>query len=91
MKARDAAVWYIARKTVSLQVEEVDRSGRAVTRITVRSGDLGQMLVRDRLAWHYDEYAPNATQLAQLERQDRSVNRGLWSQLAPIPPWQWRD
>jgi endonuclease YncB( thermonuclease family) len=91
VKARDAAVRYIARKTVGVQVEDVDRYGRAVAQITIRGGDLGQMLVQDGLAWHYNEYAPNATQLARLERQARNADRGLWSQASPIPPWEWRS
>lgn len=48
------------------------------------------MLVRGGLSWHYDQYAPNATELARLERQARNANRGLWSQVAPVPPWEWR-
>jgi hypothetical protein len=76
VKARDTAVRYIARKTVGVQVEDVDRYGRAVAEISVRGGNLGQMLVQDGLAWHYNEYAPNATQLARLERQTRNAGRG---------------
>lgn len=30
--------------------------------------------------WHYDESAPNATQLARLERQVHNASRGRWSQ-----------
>lgn len=49
------------------------------------------MLVRDGLGWHYERYAPNATELARLERQVRNANRGLRSQPNPIAPWDWRD
>jgi len=91
VKARDAAVRYIARKTVGVRVKDVGRYGRAVAQINIRGGNLGQMLVQDGLAWHYEEYAPNATQLARLERQARNAGLGLWSQASPIPPWEWRD
>lgn len=73
VKARDAAIGYISRKTMSVQVVDVDRYGRAVVRVKVRGGNLRQMLVCRGLAWHYDEYAPNASQLARLERQARSA------------------
>jgi hypothetical protein len=61
-----------------------------VASVEVQGGSLGHMLVRDGLGWHYDQYAPNATELARLERQARNANRGLWSQAGPIPPWEWR-
>jgi hypothetical protein len=62
-----------------------------VASVEVQGGRLGHMLVRGGLGWHYDQYAPNATELARLERQARNANRGLWSQVAPIPPWELRD
>jgi len=78
--------------TVRVSVEEMGRYGRAVARIEVGGGDLGAMLIEDGLAWHYDEYAPNATEYARLERQARNAGRGLWSsQVNPTPPWEWRD
>ncbi|MFB6230916.1 MAG: thermonuclease family protein [Salinibacter sp.] len=46
-KARDAAVRYVARTTVGVRVEDVNRYGRVASRITVRGGNLGQMLVQD--------------------------------------------
>jgi hypothetical protein len=49
------------------------------------------MLVRDGLGWHYEQYAPNATELPRLERQAHNANCGLWSQASPTPLWEWRD
>jgi hypothetical protein len=72
-------------------VEEIGRYGRAVARIEVNGGDLSEMMVRDGLGWHYEEYAPNASELARLERQARNAGRGLWSHVDPTPPWEWRD
>ncbi|WP_103030004.1 thermonuclease family protein [Salinibacter altiplanensis] len=77
--------------TVRVSVEEMGRYGRAVARIEMGGGDLGAMLIKDGLAWHYDEYAPNATEYTRLERQARNAGRGLWSQASPVPPWEWRD
>jgi len=91
VEARDAAIGYISRKTVGVQVEDMNRYGRAVARVKVRGGNLGRMLVRRGLAWHYREYAPNATELRRLQRQARNASRGLWSQASPVPPWEWRN
>jgi len=74
-----------------VQVEEIGRYGRAVARINVQGGDLGAMLIRDGYGWHYEQYAPNATEYSRLERQARNADRGLWSKPNPTPPWKWRD
>jgi endonuclease YncB( thermonuclease family) len=91
VEARDMAVQQVYRKTVGVRVEDIDRYGRAVGLVNIRGGDLGQMLVRRGLAWHYQEYAPNATELRRLQRQARNANRGLWSRSSPVPPWKWRN
>jgi endonuclease YncB( thermonuclease family) len=77
--------------TVRVSVKEMGRYGRAVAQIEVGGGDLGAMLIEGGLAWHYDQYAPGATEYARLERQARNASRGLWSQASPTAPWEWRD
>ncbi|MCS3642443.1 thermonuclease family protein [Salinibacter ruber] len=89
--ATRAARQYVGEKSVRVAVEEIGRYGRAVASVEVQSGDLGTMLIRDGLAWHYQQYAPNATEYARLQRQARNAGRGLWSQPNPVPPWTWRD
>ncbi len=90
-EATAAARRYIGGERVRVEVVETGAYGRSVARITVQGGSLGEMLVRDGLGWHYDEYAPGATELQRLERQARNAGRGLWSQPSPTPPWEWRD
>jgi len=89
--ATRAARRIIDGSSVRVAVEDVGRYGRAVARIEVGGGDLSEMMVRQGYGWHYDEYAPNVTELARLERQARNAERGLWKQANPIPPWGWRD
>ncbi|WP_251922968.1 thermonuclease family protein [Salinibacter ruber] len=88
--ATRAARRYVGGKDVRVAVEEIGRYGRAVARVEVQGGDLGAMLIRDGLAWHYREYAPNETGYRRLQRQARNAKRGLWSQSNPVPPWEWR-
>lgn len=89
--ATRAARSYVDGKRVRVLVKDTDRYGRTVGVVTVAGGELGAMLVRDGLAWHYDRYAPQATELDRLERQARKAKRGLWKQANPVPPWTWRD
>ena len=86
-----AARRYVGGKSVRVRVEDVDRYGRAVSRIEVQGGTLGELLVGDGLAWWYRRYAPRATDLERLQQQARNADRGLWSQRDPIAPWDWRS
>ncbi len=89
--ATRAAQQYVGGESVQVSVEEIGRYGRAVARVEVGGADLGAMLIRRGLAWHYRQYAPNATEYARLQRQARNAGRGLWSQANPTAPWEWRD
>ena len=91
LRATRIARRYVQDTNVRVVIEDIGRYGRAIASVEVQGGSLGQMLVRRGMAWHYDEYAPNASELARLKRQARNANRGLWSQPRPIPPWEWRD
>lgn len=78
-------------KVVRVEVVDTDRYGRTVGRVEIGGGDLGEILVREGLAWWYREYAPRDATLESLERQARNAGRGLWSRRNPIPPWDWRE
>ena len=89
--ATRAARQLIGGSNVRIDVIEIGAYGRAVARLEAGGSDLGALLIRGGHGWHYNEYAPGATEYARLERQARNANRGLWSKANPIPPWDWRD
>ena len=80
-------------KVVTVRVRDVDRYGRLIGRVVYGGQDLGQdlslALVRQGLVWHYKEYSSDSV-LADAERQARTERLGIWSQSAPIPPWDFR-
>lgn len=86
-----AARRYVSGENVRIEVEDTDRYGRTVGSVVVGGGELGEMLVREGLAWWYREYAPRDADLDRLQQQARNANRGLWAQANPTPPWDWRD
>jgi endonuclease YncB( thermonuclease family) len=89
--ATRAARRLIGGARAQVEVVDIGSYGRAVARVEAGGSDLGALLIRQGHAWHYDRYAPQATEYARLERQARSAGRGLWSRSNPIPPWDWRD
>ena len=80
-------------KPVRLHVKDTDRYGRNVARVQVLASgawlDLNREMVRQGHAWVYRQFADDP-QLDLLERQARLARRGLWADLRPMPPWEWR-
>jgi micrococcal nuclease len=90
-RAKQAASELGFGKTVTIIEREKDRYGRTVADVTLPDGRLlNREMVRNVLAWWYRKYAANDRVLARLEDEARQAKRGLWSQAAPKPPWEWR-
>jgi micrococcal nuclease len=66
-----------------------DRWGRTLGTVTVNGKRLAETMISDGLAWHYRRYSDDE-QLAAAERAAKAARRGLWSDAAPVPPWEWR-
>lgn len=78
-------------KTVRVLVMDRDRYGRTVGVVyTNDDQSLNQQLVGAGLAWWYRKYAPRDEQLAALEAEARGARRGLWADVNPTPPWDFR-
>jgi len=78
-------------KTAFVDVDGIDRYGRAVGRVIVGTIDLNAELVKRGAAWVYRKYSQDIL-LLQLEQEAKEASTGLWA-LPPdqqIPPWEWR-
>lgn len=89
-KAKQFTSAFAFGKEARARVKELDRYGRTVADITVADQSLNKALVREGLAWWYRKYAPADLSLKQLEFEARQAKRNLWSDKAPIAPWEWR-
>ena len=82
-------------KEVELRPHTIDRYGRLVARVLVDGQDAGLELLRAGLCWVYEKYLPEASPDIQASYQKaedvaREQRLGLWSDLEPVPPWEWR-
>jgi len=76
---------------VTVRVSGRDRYGRLLAEVLRSDGrSLNQELVRAGYAWWYRRYSNDAA-LAELEAQARLARVGLWADLHPVPPWEWRN
>lgn len=82
-------------KTAVIEGNKRDRYGRLVGKVMVSGVDCNLRQINLGLAWHYKKYmneqAPDDRLIyAQAEDDARSKGTGLWSEVNPMPPWEWR-
>jgi endonuclease YncB( thermonuclease family) len=53
--------------------------------------DIVYTLVKGGWCWCYRKYAPGDTVLEGLENEARESRKGLWADLQPVPPREWRS
>ena len=77
-------------RTVVVRATGRDRNGRLLGEVVLPDGrSLNQELVRAGYAWWFRRYSRDV-RLARLEEEARQGRRGLWADLAPEPPWEYR-
>ena len=89
-EARAFASTTLLGQRVTMARRGTDVGGRVVARIGIDGRDFGELLVESGLAWHYARYAPKEPRLDALQRAARQARRGLWTDPAPQPPWEFR-
>lgn len=57
--------------------------------------DVGYAQIAQGFAWHYKRYereqsAQDRARYADAETEARGRQLGLWKDMAPVPPWEWR-
>jgi len=66
-----------------------DRYGRTIARVECNGTDASAEQVRVGMAWVFDRYATDNL-LYTLQDEARNERRGLWSDIEPMAPWEWR-
>lgn len=76
-------------KTVTIDVETIDRYGRTVGTILVNGVDVNLMQIKRGMAWVYTQYAHDPNYQSE-EQTARANKAGLWIDENPTEPWLWR-
>lgn len=89
--AKDYTYGLTYGQVVTVKEKATNRNGRIIAEVILPEGiNLNQQLVWAGLAWWYRKLAPDDAALAEMETKAKSAKRGLWTDEAPIPPWEWR-
>lgn len=85
----------MVQRDALLRPHKTDPYGRLVAVVSIGDADVGLAQVRAGLAWHFKRYAKEQSRLdralyADAETEARKLQVGLWSQPAPVAPWDFR-
>ena len=76
-------------KIAQLAEKGHDRYGRTLARVTCDGVDANAEQVRRGMAWAYTKYLTDRA-IKDFEEDAHAVQRGLWKDANPVPPWEWR-
>lgn len=80
----------VFRKTVRVEIQNVDRYKRAVGKIYLNDNDVNVQMIEKGYAWWYRQYAKKAVAYQVAEEKARNGKVGLWADKNPIEPWNFR-
>lgn len=80
----------IFNKTVIVKEMDIDRYGRTIGMVLISNLNVNEKLLEVGLAWHYKKYDSNKN-WAEIEKRAREHKRGLWVDVNPTPPWEYRN
>lgn len=94
-RSREQLAELVAGKSVEVETDKTDRYGRSVGKIVLAGRDINLAMVVAGFAWHYKAYAKEQSAedqrlYAGAEIDARQANRGLWFDVEPVAPWEWR-
>lgn len=72
-----------------IQTVTRDRYRRTVANVKCRDRDVAMHQVSSGMAWAYTKYLKDP-ELVAAETAARGQHRGLWADMKPIAPWEWR-
>jgi endonuclease YncB( thermonuclease family) len=88
-KSKETLLALCIGQPAKLVVSGKDRYSRLLGRLSCGGKDANAEQVRQGLAWVYDQYVTDRS-LYDLQAAAQQAKRGLWTDPAPVPPWQWR-
>ena len=76
-------------KTILVKVYSKDRNGRLIADGYVNGKSLSLIMIEKGAAWHFKKYSSDTT-LSNAENIARARKLGLWSDIHPVAPWDYR-
>lgn len=86
---------HVFGRVVTVEYDKRDKYGRVVGKVLLAGDDVNLWQVAAGQAWHYKEYQHEQSEddrhaYATAEGNAQAARLGLWSEVAPISPWEFR-
>jgi endonuclease YncB( thermonuclease family) len=78
-------------KSAAVAERGKDEEGNVLGSVTCDKTDASAEQVKRGYAWVFRTYLPLGSPLYELETNARLMQRGLWRDKDPTPPWEWRQ
>lgn len=88
-KSKQALSALVYGKAVLVVEQGHDRYKRTIGRVYQGDVDVSAAQVKQGMAWVYRKYSKDVS-LLPLEDEAKAQRLGLWADVAPVPPWEWR-
>lgn len=91
-QAQTALKQITSGRKITIKTIDTDRYGRTVALIYADGISVNEVLVSSGYAWVYHQYCKQSFCSALKEKEVSAKNNksGLWKDVNPIPPWEWR-
>lgn len=70
--------------------QTIDKYKRVVAKVRCAQASVAEAMVSNGDAWVFDKYVGNEQQLYPLQQKAQAQQLGLWSEISPQAPWEWR-
>lgn len=88
-RSKQALSDHVFSQDVDLERETTDRYGRMVAKVLKDGKDVNLEMVRQGMAWVYDQYAHDQDYFSA-QRTSQAAKIGLWADDNPVRPSEWR-
>lgn len=94
-RSKQSLAALVFNRQVQVEYSKKDKYGRTVGKILVGGVDANLEQIKAGMAWHYKKYQNEQPETdravyADAEQKARIAKRGLWQDVEPTPPWDWR-
>ncbi|PWM76382.1 MAG: hypothetical protein DBY32_09585 [Phascolarctobacterium sp.] len=88
-EAKNYLTSLINEKDICIKIHGVDKYNRLLATVFYNAEDINYKMIKAGYAWHYKYYDSNKKyEYAELEAKNEKL--GLWKDLMPVPPWDYR-
>ena len=88
-KAKQSLSEKVFKQEVRVVWRERDQYKRILGDVYLGKRYINGEMIKDGFAWHYKKYSWSKA-LAGFEAKAKEAKRGLWADVSPIPPWDFR-